>query len=130
MQTALFGALLIGLVFFVLYRQGILSKNATRAAAFTGSIWGKGSCQARFTACTGYRKRVIHFPESKAYAFALDAELLAGELSVQILDSQNEPLITLTPQSPKGSLAADAHKRYTIVFTFQAATGRYRLKWK
>ena len=120
----------IGLVFYVLYTQGMLVVNCKRAILFVGSIRGKDSCRASFKSCSGYMKRVIKFERSRAYYFMLDSELEKGELEIAILDSSKQPVLMLNHIQQSGTIEVDARQRYYLVFSFKSASGKYELKWQ
>ena len=120
----------IGLVFYVLYTQGILVVNCKKAIMFVGSIRGNTSCRADFKSCSGYMKRVIKFKRSGAYFFMLDSELEKGELEITILDSSKQTVLILNHIQQSGTIEVDERQRYYLVFSFKSASGKYELKWQ
>lgn len=120
----------LGVVFYILYAQGIMVVNSKTAVMFLGSIRGNGHCSASFTSCSGKMKRVIKFKESKTYRFILTSELEKGEMDVMVLDSLKQPVMTLNYMQPSGVIEVDKKKRYYLVFSFKEASGKYELKWE
>lgn len=120
----------LGVVFYILYIQGILVVNSKTAVTFVGSIRGNGHCQASFTSCNGEMKRVIKFKESKAYRFTLTSELEKGEIDVMVLDSSKQPVMLLNYIQPSAVVEVDKKRRYYLVLSFKSASGTYKLKWE
>lgn len=121
--------LVLGILFYVLYIYGYMVINAKRAVKFIGSIRGYDSCKATFTSCDGYMKRVMRFEENKTYRFKLQSELTRGAMSVEILDSNKQKLLELNSTQLSDSLDVYKGERYYLVVRFQAASGKYELKW-
>ena len=119
----------LGVLFYVLYTQGLMVINTKRAVMFMGSIRGKSDCKAKFTMCSGSMKRVIRFEEDRTYNFSLNSKLTKGEMEVKILDSSKQPVITLSSSNSEAQLDADKKQRYYLVFLFKSATGSYELSW-
>lgn len=111
-------------IFVFLYSQGYMVSRAIHAATFIGAR--KGNI-ARFTACSGYMKRVIKFQADGTYSFVLDAELSKGDMSVELLDSAKQKILQLNCSNRRDSVAVEKKKRYYLVITFRSATGRYAL---
>lgn len=97
----------LGILFYILYMQGLMVINTKQAVMFMGSIRGRSNCKARFTMCSGSMKRVIRFEDSRTYNFSLKHELQNGEMAVKILDSSKQPVITLDSNNIKARLNAD-----------------------
>lgn len=117
---------IIGIIFYLLYINGILAIQTKRAILYIGSLRGNG---AKFTSCSGYTKRIIRFEESKIYRMALNTELSAGKLWVEIFDSEKRKLFSLDRDIQNGVIIAEKGKRYYLVVHFKSATGNYSLKW-
>ena len=120
----------LGILFYILYMQGLMVINSKRAVMFMGSIRGRSKCKAKFTMCSGSMKRVIRFKENRTYSFSLNSKLTNGEMAVKILNSSKQPVITLNSNHSKAQLDADKKQRYYLVFMFESATGSYELSWE
>ena len=118
-----------GAVFYLSYINGFMVINAKRALMFVGGHWGKGAFSARFTSCTGYRKRVICFPESREYQLTLQQELTKGTMWVEILNKK-EVAARVDAEHPVVIFQADSKVRYRIVFRFERATGQYLFRYE
>lgn len=119
----------ISFAFYLSYINGFMVINAKRALMFVGSHWGKGVFSARFTSCTGYRKRVIRFPESREYQLSLQQELTKGAMWAEILDKK-EIVARVDAEHPVLTFQADSNVRYRIVFRFEKATGQYQFRYE
>lgn len=120
----------LGILFYVLYMQGLMVINSKRVVMFMGSIRGRDNCKAKFTMCSGSMKRVVRFKENRTYIFSLNSELSNGEVEVKILDSSKQPVITLNSNISEAHFDADKRQRYYLVFLFESATGSYELRWE
>ena len=118
--------LIIGIVFYILYINGLLSIQSKRAVLYIGSLKGNS---ARFSSCTGYSKRVIRFRDSRRYCVVFDCELSKGDVSVEILNSAKQTMVCLNSGIPNGIINVEKGKRYYLLIRFQSATGRYTLRW-
>ena len=118
--------LIIGIVFYLLYINGLLSIQSKRAVLYIGSLKGNS---ARFSSCTGYSKRVIRFRDSRTYCVFFDSKLTKGDVSVEILNPAKQTVVCLDCNTPNGSINAEKGKRYYLLICFQSATGRYTLSW-
>lgn len=115
--------ILVG-IFVFLYNQGYMVLKSTSAVAFIGSTRGNS---ARFTACSGYMKRIIRFKADGTYTFLLDAELSKGDMSVELLDSTKQQIMLLNCTNRSASITVEKKKKYYLVINFKSATGRYAL---
>ena len=111
-------------IFLFLYNQGYMVINSKSAASFIGNPKGTS---ARFTSCSGSIKRIIRFKADGRYAFRLDAELTKGDLSVELLDADKQPVMQLDRANTRASIAVEKKKKYYLVIKFKSATGRYSL---
>ena len=129
MQSTIILLVLFGAIMYFLYMNGHMTINAKRAVTFIGSIRGRGKCSASFHSCSGYMKRIIRFRESRSYHFELETELVGGELSVEILDSEKKTIMKLSVGSPAAEVEVESGKRYTLIFRFTSASGSYQMHW-
>ena len=51
-----------------------------------------------------------------------------GSVTMELLNSQKQPLLLLDETHPTGSIAVEKGQRYQLVFHFQSATGEYSLQ--
>lgn len=121
---------LLCILMYVLYINGYMTFNAKRAVTFIGSIRGRGRCGASFHSCSGYMKRIMRFKDSRVYRFELNANLVNGELEVEVLDRDKKTVMHLDGNTPQAEFEVDRKKRYTLIFRFQSATGDFKLYWK
>lgn len=117
-------AVLMLLIFLFLYDRGYMVHKTMSAVTFLGSSKGNG---ASFSSCSGSMKRVIRFREDSTYTFTLDAELSQGSISVELHDSAKRKIMKLNPANRNASVAVEKRKKYFLVITFIAATGKYTL---
>jgi len=116
--------LLMAVLFYGLYQSGYMFINSKSAVSYIGSQSGNA---ARFTACNGSIKRILRFKADGSYRYSLNAELSAGDLSVELLDASRRRLLLLDRANPSGHIQAQKGKKYYLVVRFQSATGRYQL---
>ena len=130
MESMILFTILFCVLMYFLYINGHMTINAKRAVTFIGSIRGRGKCGASFHSCSGYMKRIMRFKESRVYHFALETNLVNGELEVEILDRDKKPVMHLDGNVPKAELEVDRKKRYTLIFRFKSATGDFKMRWE
>ena len=118
--------LVMGIVMYLLYRNGWMVLSSKSAVTFVGSNRGKS---ATFSGCSGSIKRIIRCSEDREYRFFLDAALTKGDMSVSLLGPDKRELLQLTDSMPQASAALEKGKSYTLVLRFRSATGRYALQW-
>ena len=118
--------IIIGIIFYLLYINGLFAIQLKGAILYVGSLSGN---KAKFVSCTGYTKRIIRFEEDKTYRMVLNTELSVGGLSITILDSEKNSLFSLDKDIQNGFIYAEKGKRYYLIVRFQSATGNYTLKW-
>ena len=117
----------MALLFYVLYINGYMIMQSKRALMYVGTDRGK---KASFTSCSGYTKRVVKFEEDRIYHFDLKLELTKGDVTVEILDSGKQCLLSLDQNTTEGSITAEKGKRFFLVVRFGAASGNYTVDWK
>ena len=118
--------LIMGAVMYLLYINGWMVINSKSAVTFVGSRGGKS---ASFSGCSGSVKRIVRFSEDRVYTFALDCALTKGRMTVTLLDPNKKEILCLSGDQPNIAVKLERKKRYTLVFRFQSATGRYGLHW-
>ena len=117
-------AVLMTGIFVFLYNRGYMVVKSLSAVTFIGSPRGAG---AKFTSCNGYIKRIIHFKESGTFHYFLDVELSKGDMSVELLDSDNQNIMKLNPENNHAAITVESKKKYYLVVNFKSATGRYSI---
>ena len=122
--------LVLGAIFYLLYMNGYMIVNRKRALMFVGRMRGTNSCKATFTSCNGHMRRVVRFKQSRLYAFTLHTELTAGEMTMELLDSDKKVIMELNSENQMGSVDINCKKRYYLVFRFQTASGSYEFQWE
>ncbi len=121
--------LLFAALFPTLYEMQLLTFRTTRAVLFAGSFCRKQLCRAKFSSCSGKIRRRLRFSESRSYRFELTAPLEKGSIEICVLDPSKMPVLTLTPENPRAEMQADPSARYTLMITFQSASGELELTW-
>ena len=124
---ALVVVLLISLVLWLLYRGGHIVTRSMHAVSFTGSLDGR---KATFSGCKGTMRRIVRFEEARPYRFEIGMLLKKGELTAELWDRQGNILFTLTQDAPRAEFTPDPAMRYTLVFRFEKATGKYVILWE
>ena len=110
---------------WLMYQNGLMVLSSKRALSFVGSDRGR---RASFTACTGTVRRILRFSESKTLRVVFSPVLTKGSVTMELLNSQKQPLLQLDETHPTGSIAVEKGQRYHLVFHFQSATGEYSLQ--
>ena len=118
--------LVLGAVFYLLYSNGYLAMASKRAVMYVGSKRGKA---AKFSSCSGYTKRIIKVQESKPYHFSFDCNLTAGTVTIEILDTSKNMVLTLDVTHRSAVVDLEKGKRYTLICRFKSASGNYVLDW-
>lgn len=117
-------ALFLAGLYVFLYNRGYMVVKSYSAAVFVGSARGTG---ARFTSCNGSLKRLLRFPEEGIHTFFLDAELSKGDMSVELLNSDQQRMMKLDCVNNRASVSVERNKKYVLIVNFKAATGRYSI---
>ena len=110
---------------WLMYQNGLMVLSSKRALSFVGSDRGR---RASFTACTGTVRRILRFSESKTLRVVFSPVLTKGSVTMELLNSQKQPLLLLDETHPTGSISVEKGQRYHLVFHFQSATGEYSLQ--
>jgi len=124
---ALVVVLLISLIFWLLYRNGYLVTRSMHAVSFTCGLGGK---KGSFSGCTGMLRRVVRFKEARPYRFEFGVLLKKGEVYAELWDSKGNVLFTLSQETPRAEITPDPAARYTLVYHFEKATGRFAIDWE
>ncbi len=113
---------------YILYCQGFAVLRRTSAIMIVFRR-GKRADKATLDSCTGWVKHAVRFRESETHEFILDAQLSKGNVEVTLLDRKKQPLMKLTPQSPRCKVESDVRNRYYLRWEFKSATGKCELRW-
>lgn len=119
---------LIGALFYLLYREGLMVTKSIAAILFVFRP-GKRGDSASLDSCTGWVRHRGRFRESRTYAFHLDCRLSKGSAVVTLLDRQKRKLLRLSQDSPAGEIELSGNDRYYLRWEFQSATGNCELRW-
>ena len=68
--------------------------------------------------------------KEKEYKFFLDVGLSYGNVAIELLDKEKNVIMSLTPETPEGSITVDKKQRYYMVYKFENATGSYEMRWE
>jgi len=113
---------------YILYCQGFAVLRRTSAIMIVFRR-GKRADKATLDSCTGWVKHAVRFRESETHEFILDAQLSKGNVEVTLLNRKKQPLMKLTPQSPRCKVDSDVRNRYYLRWEFKSATGKCELRW-
>lgn len=119
---------ILGVVIFLLYRQG-LAVSKSICAAFFALRPKRNSDQAALDSCSGWVRHTGRFHESRVYQFFLDARLSKGTAQVLLLDKDKRQLLKLNGQLPEGKIELDRKAKYYLHWEFKEATGKCELRW-
>lgn len=114
---------LLGLaaLLFLLYDRGFISVKSARSLLFVGTIYS-----ARYKSAHGTIRRIVRPGESKVYQLCFSSELDKGSVSMEILDSKKQSLLTLEGQQT-AELFLEKGKRYVLVLHLKHADGAHHL---
>lgn len=59
----------------------------------------------------------------------LDAQLSKGDVELQLLDQEKQPLLKLNRQLMSQTIDLDGKSRYYLRWEFKEATGKCELRW-
>lgn len=59
----------------------------------------------------------------------LDAQLSKGDVELQLLDQEKQPLLKLNRQLMSQRIDLDGKSRYYLRWEFKGATGKCELRW-
>ena len=119
--------LFMGVGMYLLYLSGWMVLSSKSAVTFVGSRGGKA---ASFSGCSGSVRRIVRFSEDRVYTFTLDCALTKGSMTIMLLDPDKKEVLRLSGDQSNMAVALERKKRYTLVVRFEAATGRYGLRWE
>lgn len=119
--------LVVFMLIFILYKNGIIPITVKSSVMFIGGAGGK---KASFTSCHGYLKRMIKLESGRSYFFFLKTRLTNGRMTVQLLDRDKQPLFTLDEFSSSQNISVSRTGRYLLMIRFDSATGEYELDWR
>ena len=121
---------LLPVIYYVLYINGYMITGSKSAKAFVGKNRGTNAFWAQFVECSGTLKKVARFRKEKEYKFFLDVGLSYGNVAIELLDKEKNVIMSLTPETPEGSITVDKKQRYYMVYKFENATGSYEMRWE
>lgn len=119
---------LIGVLFFLLYREGLMVTKRIAAVLFVFRS-GKQGDSASLDSCSGWVRHMGRFRESRIYTFQLDCRLSKGSAVVTLLDRRKRELLRLNQDSPAEEIELSENGRYFLRWEFQKATGNCELRW-
>lgn len=122
--------LLLPVIYYVLYINGYMISGSKSAKTFVGKNRGTNAFWTQFAECSGALKKVAKFRKSKEYKFRLNAGLVEGTVSVELLNKEKQVMMCLTPEMPDASITVDKKQRYYMVYKFENATGAYEVSWE
>ena len=121
---------LLPVIYYVLYINGYMITGSKSAKAFVGKNRGTKAYWTQFVDCSGELKKVARFRKEKEYKFFLDVGLSYGNVAIELLDKEKNVIMSLTPETPEGSITVDKKQRYYMVYKFENATGSYEMRWE
>ncbi len=118
--------------FYLLYINGYCQLSCKRALLFLGSRGNsyKSHHKATFAACSGYIKRILKLKENGEYMFVLDSAISKGNMTIDILNSKKDIVLTLNNNRKEGVIKPIQSERHYLVLRFDKAEGNYELNWK
>ena len=119
---------LTGVLFFLLYREGLMVTKCIAAVLFVFRP-GKQGDRVSLDSCSGWVRHMGRFRESRIYTFQLDCRLSKGSAEVVLLDRQKRELLRLSRGSPAGEVELSENGRYFLRWEFHQATGSCELRW-
>lgn len=117
---------LTGVLFFLLYREGLMVTKRIAAVLFVFRP-GKQGDSVSLDSCSGWVRHMGRFRERRIYRFQLNCRLSKGSAVVTLLDRRKRELLRLSQDSPTGEIELDGH--YYLRWEFQNATGSCALRW-
>lgn len=120
--------MLIGTLFYLLYREGLMVTKSIAAVLFVFHP-GKQGDSVSLDSCSGWVRHAGRFRESRIYTFHLDYRLSKGSAAVTLLDRQKRELLRLSQDSPAGEIKLSGNGHYFLRWEFQNATGSCALRW-
>ena len=119
---------LIGALFYLLYREGLMVTKSIAAVLFVFRP-GKQGDSVSLDSCSGWVRHAGRFRQSGTYRFCLDCRLSKGSAVVTLLDRQKRELLRLNQENPAGEIELNGKARYFLRWEFQHATGNCELRW-
>lgn len=129
-MKAILIVVLLPVIYYVLYINGYMVTGSKSAKAFVGKNRGTNAFWSQFVDCSGELKKVARFRKEKEYKFFLDVGLSYGNVAIELLDKEKNVIMSLTPETPEGSITVDKKQRYYMVYKFENATGSYEMRWE
>lgn len=120
------------IITYLLYINGYFQLKFTRAIVYMGSMGNlyKNYHKATIVGCSGSIKRRLKFKKNKESIFILNSAISKGTLTVNVLDSKKNIILTLDNENKTGHIMVNQNERYHLVIKYDKADGNYELNWK
>ena len=114
----------------ILYLLELLSVRGGHRVGFVGSLCRERThCNAAFTRCNGYMRRVVRLQGGKTYYFDMGGKISHGQLTAILWDPKcRTRLLELQPGEQK-EIKVEGTARYRLELRFENSSGNFTLNW-
>ena len=114
----------------VLYLLELLPVRGGHRIGFIGSLCGERTrCNAAFTRCSGYMRRVVRLQGGRTYHFDMGGKISHGQLTAVLWDPKCRTRLLELHPGEDGKLRIEQTARYRLELRFESASGNFTLTW-
>ena len=115
----------------ILYLLELMPVRGGHRIGFIGSLCGERTrCNAAFTQCSGYMRRVVRLQGGKTYRFTMQGSISRGNLTAILWDKKCKTRLLELMPGESGTVELPATERCRLELRFTAATGKFTLFWE
>jgi len=118
------GGIIAVLLIYLAYLEGFVVTQVKSAVLYNEKNRGK---IVRFMACDGYTKRVLKFNKQGVVSLEFKANILSGNVSIEILNKAKEPIICMNRLNTLDTMIVDLNQRYYLKAIYENADGNFEL---
>ena len=115
----------------ILYLLELMPVRGGYRMGFIGSLCGERTrCNAAFTQCNGYMRRVVRLQGGHTYRFEMNGKITRGNLTAVLWDAKCRTRLLELTAGESGTVEVPATERCRLELRFEGATGNFTLLWE
>ncbi len=117
--------------FRLLYLMELMPVRGGTRVGFIGSLCGSRThCNAVFTRCSGYMRRVVRLQGGRTYRFEMKGNISSGHLTAILWDKKCQSRLLELALGESGTVEVPATERCRLELRFASASGNFVLLWE